>query len=213
MKIRTLAAVYAASLGVPPLVAEARPVSYPGGWTVMQQNSGDASSLHIHYSPTFSDSIRLYAESNWANDWRFAGLQYNRLIKRWNMPSAQANAYFKLAAGGAQPFGGGDTRAAAFVGFATDWETRRWFLSYETRAYALGFDETAMQSARVGIAPYVGDYGDVHTWLMLEAEHQPEADEPVTLTPIIRLFYGVQLLEFGYTPATEAYRLNYIIRF
>ncbi|HCX12168.1 MAG TPA: hypothetical protein DHU81_17915, partial [Hyphomonas sp.] len=77
-------------------MAEARPVSYPGGWTVMQMNNGDSSSLHAHYSPTASDSIGFYAERNWAEDVQFTGLQYNRLLKRWNGPSSQANTYFKL---------------------------------------------------------------------------------------------------------------------
>lgn len=54
-----------------------------------------------------------------------------------------------------------------------------------------------MQSARVGVAPYVGDYGDLHTWLMLEVEHNPEADDKFTLTPLVRLFKDVHLVEAG----------------
>lgn len=75
--------------------AEARPVSYPGGWTVMQHNNTNASSLHVHYSPTFQDSIGFYAESNWTYDWTFQGVQYNRLLKRWNTENSQANVYVK----------------------------------------------------------------------------------------------------------------------
>ena len=194
--------------------AEARPVSYPGGWTVMQMNNGDMSSLHVHYSPTFADSIGLYSERNWGEDWHFTGVQYNRLVKRWNTPNSQANLYFKAAAGQADPFGdGADVEAAGFVGVGADWETRRWFVSYEGRAYDLGFDQDARQSARVGVAPYIGDYGDLHTWLMLQVENQPEAETPTTLTPLVRFFYDVQLLEIGYTPETEELMLNWIVRF
>ena len=194
--------------------AEARPVSYPGGWTVMQMNNGDMSSAHIHYSPTFKDSIGLYSERNWGEDWHFTGVQYNRLVRRWNTPNSQANFYFKAAAGQADPFGdGADVDAAGFVGIGADWETRRWFVSYEGRAYDLGFDRDARQSARVGIAPYIGDYGDLHTWLMLQVENQPEADTPTTLTPLVRFFYDVQLLEIGYTPESEELMLNWIVRF
>lgn len=194
--------------------AQARPVSYPGGWTAMQTNNGDLSSLHLHYSPTFSDSVGLYSERNWGGDWHFTGVQYNRLVKRWNTPNSQANLYFKAAAGQADPFGdGADVDAAGFVGLAADWETRRWFLSYEGRAYDLGFDQDARQSARIGVAPYIGDYGDLHTWFMLQVENQPEADTPTTLTPLVRFFYDVQLLEIGYTPESEELMLNWIIRF
>ena len=86
-------------------VAEARPISYAGGWTAMQMNNGDYSSLHIHYSPTAFDSVGLYTERNWADDIQFTGIQYNRLLKRWNGPSSQGNLYLKLAAGQADPFG------------------------------------------------------------------------------------------------------------
>ncbi|MEL7033117.1 MAG: hypothetical protein AAGL97_06630 [Pseudomonadota bacterium] len=199
--------------GFAPL-AEARPVSYPSGWTVMQQNNGDYSSLHVHYSPTFTDSIGLYSERNWQADWHFTGVQYNRLVKRWNQPGSQANLYFKAGAGQADPFGdGADVEAAGFVGVAADWETRRWFVSYEGRAYDLGFTQDTRQSARIGVAPYIGDYGDLHTWLMLQVENHPEAETPTTVTPLVRFFYDVQLLEIGYTPETEELLLNWIVRF
>jgi hypothetical protein len=195
-------------------VAQARPVSYPGGWTAMQVNTGDMSSLHVHYSPTFTDSIGLYSERNWESDWHFTGVQYNRLIKRWNRSQSQANLYVKVGAGQADPFGdGASVEAAGFVGIAADWETRRWFVSYEGRAYDLGFTQDARQSARVGVAPYIGDYGDLYTWLMLQVENQPEAETPTTVTPLIRFFYDVQLLEIGYTPESEELMLNWVVRF
>ena len=194
--------------------ADARPVSYPGGWTAMQQNNGDFSSIHLHYSPTFRDSIGIYSERNWDADWHFTGIQYNRLLKRWNTPDSQANLYFKAGAGQADPFGdGADVEAAGFLGIGADWETRRWFLSYEGRAYDLGFTQDARQAARIGVAPYIGDYGDLHTWLMLEVENRPEAENPTTLTPLVRFFYDVQLLEIGYTPESEELMLNWIVRF
>ena len=193
--------------------AEARPVSYPGGWTYMQMNNGDYSSIHAHYSPTFRDSIGLYSERNWSEDWHFTGVQYNRLLKRWNEKTSQANVYLKGGIGQADPFGSGSVELAGFVGIGADWETRRWFTSYEARAYDLGFDQTARQSVRVGVAPYIGDYGDLHTWLMLQVENQPESETPTTFTPLVRFFYDVQLLEVGYTPETERFMANWIVRF
>ena len=194
-------------------LAEARPVSYPDGWTLMQMNNGDYSSVHVHYSPTFQDSIGLYSERNWSEDWHFTGVQYNRLVKRWNEKNSQANLYFKTGVGQADPFGDGDVELAGFVGLGADWETRRWFTSYEGRAYDLSFDQSVRHSARVGVAPYLGDYGDLHTWLMLQVENHPESETPTTLTPLVRFFYDVQLLEFGYTPETERFMANWIVRF
>ncbi len=192
--------------------AEARPVSYPGGWTMMQVNTGDGSAVHAHYSPTYQDSIGLYSERNWGEDWHFTGLQYNRLLKRWNEQASQANVYVKGAVGQADAFGPGGTELAGFVGVSADWETRRWFTSYEARGYDLGFNKTVRHSARVGVAPYIGDYGDLHTWLMLQVDNQPEAETPTTLTGVVRFFYDVQLIEIGFTPETEKFMLNWIVR-
>lgn len=193
--------------------ADARPVSYPGGWTWMQLNNGDFSAIHAHYSPTFRDSIGLYSERNWGEDWHFTGLQYNRLVKRWNETGSQANVYLKGGVGQADPFGDAGAELAGFIGVSADWETRRWFTSYEARAYDLGFNQSARQSARIGVAPYIGDYGDLHTWLMVQVDNQPESETPTTLTPLVRFFYDVQMLEFGYTPETERFTANWIVRF
>ena len=40
----------------------ARPVSYPGGVTLMQINDGYFSNLHLHYSPSIKYSVGLKIE-------------------------------------------------------------------------------------------------------------------------------------------------------
>jgi len=69
-----------------------------------------------------------------------------------------------------------------------------------------------MQKGRVGIAPYIGDYGDTHTWLMLEVEHNPKGKEEFIVTPLIRLFKDVYMLEAGVS-SNEDILLNAVIRF
>lgn len=211
--MRPLALIYA--LAVTSLLgfeAHARPVSYPDGWTVMQRNNADFSSAHIHYSPTFQDSIGLYVEQNWTDDATFYGLQYNRLVKRWNGEGSQANFYAKLGAGYADAFDDeGDL--SGFAGLSVDWETRRWFTSYDIRATDFADNQSVHHSARVGVAPYIGDFGDLHTWLMLEVANHPEGDEPLTTTPLVRFFKGVQMVEIGYTVERERALLNWIYRF
>jgi hypothetical protein len=181
--------------------AYARPVSYPTGWTVMQMNDADTNALHVHYSPTARYSIGYKVEYWRDEEWQFHGAQLNYLIKRWNRPASQANLYMKSGFGVAySDFDAYDgiTEPAAFTGFAADWEDRRYFTSYEARAFEAGnIDRFFMQKARVGIAPYIGEYGDIHTWLMLEAKHTPSARDNVTLTPLIRIFKSETLAEFG----------------
>ncbi|MDC0880778.1 hypothetical protein OAP69_05300 [Hellea sp.] len=191
----------------------ARPVSYPGGWTFMQKSNGSYSSIHAHYSPTASDSIGMYIERNWQEDITFTGVQYNRLVKRWNGRKSQANFYVKAGVGQAQPFGKNGDQIAGFTELAMDWETRRWFTEYRIRATDYADNQSIHHSGRLGIAPYIGNYGDLHTWLMVQVENHPESNKPTTTTPLVRLFKGVQMLELGYTIEHEEWLANWIVRF
>lgn len=183
------------------LPAHARPISYPDGWMLMQMNDGGMHSVNLQY--TFTPHFSLgYVGEYWREDeWQFHGAQFNVLLKRLNMPGSQANFYLKSAAGVAYSDAGAfdsEIEPAAFTGFAADWENRRFFTMYENHlVYAANIDKFFMQKARVGITPYIGDYGDLHTWLMLEVEHNPEQDDNVVFTPLVRLFKDVYLFEGG----------------
>jgi hypothetical protein len=63
------------------------------------------------------------------------------------------------------------------------------------------------------VAPYIGGYGDLHTWLMVEVENHPEGSKPLTTTPLVRFFQGVQMLELGYTVERDEWLMNWIYRF
>ena len=197
-------------------VANARPVSYPTGWTAMQSNDAFSNSVHVHYSPTARYSIGYKGEYFRGKQWQFHGAQLNNLIKRWNKPDSQANFYLKSAAGIAYSDYGnfsGKTEAAGFTGIAADWENRRFFTSYENRLiYAGDIEKGFSQKARVGVTPYIGDYGDWHTWLMLQTDHDPEAKDKVTVTPLVRFFKGANLLEAGVSNKGKVL-FNYVYRF
>lgn len=198
MRLLLLVSAILAGLAMP---ATARPVSYPGGWTVMQMNDAFSNSLHIHYSPAATYSIGYKGEYFRDGEWQFHGIQLNNLLHRWNNRDSQANLYLKTAAGVAYSDQGtfdNKSEAAGFTGVAADWENRRLFTSYENRGiYAGDMGKEFSQKARVGVAPYIGDYGDVHTWLMLQADHTPSARDELTITPLIRFFKGADLLEAG----------------
>lgn len=119
------------------------------------------------------------------------------MLKRWNNADLQANLYFKSGAGVA--YGSDDTDPAAFAGLEIDWEDRRFFTLYENRfLYAGDQDKFIKHKARLGVAPYEGDYGDLHTWIMLQADYDAGADDTFSLTPLVRLFKGTTLVEAGY---------------
>ncbi|MBI1302040.1 MAG: hypothetical protein GC137_10385 [Alphaproteobacteria bacterium] len=194
----------------------ARPVSYPGGWTVMLMNNGDMNSAHVHYSPTAKTSLGYKFEYWRDKDFTLNAVQMNNLLKRWNEKDSQANLYLKSGLGITYSDEGdfdGETSAAGFSGIAADWENRRFFTSYENRYTEAGeIDDFYQQSARLGWAPYEGDYGDLHTWLMLQVDHSPESKDNFTVTPLVRLFKDVHLLEAGMNNRGEVL-FNYVFRY
>lgn len=174
--------------------AEARPVSYKGGWMAMTMNDFGSNGASVLYSPTATTAIGPFADYYRDTDETLAGLQFNWLAHRWNNPDSQGNL-FLLSGAGATSEGG----AGGYLGMEADWEDRRYYVSYENRYTDAGEDvkQEFQQKARIGIAPYVAEAGQLHTWLMLQVDHTPEDDHNWRATPLVRLFKGAYLGEAG----------------
>ena len=191
----------------------ARPISYSGGTTIMQNNGPIKHNIHIHYTPHYTYSIGYVWEHFRNDDVNLNGLQLNYLIKRWHYLHAQGNLYFKTAFGDAEQSNNHDLYA--MVNLAGDYETQRIFTYYDAKVYRSNGDimDQFQQKARLGIAPYIGDYGDLHTWLMLEASHQPDySGDTFIVTPLVRLFKGTTLVELGYS-SDHRLLFNWVLRF
>lgn len=179
-----------------PATVLARPISFPDGWMAMTMNDFASYSNSISYSPTAFDAIGVRSDYMREDEVWLTTATYNRLLKRWNTEDSQANIFLQTGAGVAS--GSGDDSAAASIGIEADWETRRYYLLYENRyVHAGDVMREFSQKARVGIAPYVGGYDDVHTWLMLQVDHRPTDHDNVTITPLVRVFNQDVLGEFG----------------
>lgn len=180
--------------------AHARPISYPGGTMLMIQNDGsrNAASLDYTFTPTLAFGLR--SEYDRMDTYQIHTFTMNNRLWRGNYPDAQANLFLMSGIGYAFDNGSNDNSPAAFTGIEADWENRRFFTSYENKiVYAGDVDKKFSQSARVGVAPYVAEFGSFHTWLMLQADHRPEDDKKFTVTPLVRFFKGTSLLEAGYS--------------
>jgi len=140
----------------------------------------------------------------------------NNLLKRWNGEASQANFYVQSGIGAAHSDEGefdDRTELLAFFGISTDWETRRYFVQYQNKYLDAGnISDRFSQKLKVGIAPYLADYGSIHTWLMLELRHSPESEEQLVVTPLVRLFSGPNLLEGGVSDEGDVL-FNFIHRF
>ena len=186
------------------LNSDARSITYPGGWVSMGMYRPSIQQIHIHYSPTARYSWGYMGIQSRHTQTLFHGVQFHYLAKRWNRPNSQANVYAMTAAGfqsNTHPRYDG----ASVHGVSMDWENRRYFTGYAARVHTQNGD--SRHTGRVGIAPYRGDYGDLHTWLMVQAE---VVDKETVVLPVIRWFKASNLVELGVHP-NGGFLLNWMV--
>lgn len=205
-----LAAAFLTAISYEP--AEAKPISYVNGFMVMQENDETGHTLSLDYTIDPKLAVGLYAKKESGDkDFTTVGPQVNYLVKRWNMPDGQANI-FSMSGAGVSHFQG-DDEFSAWTGILADYETRRIFTSYEIRGmYAGDFEKSVWQRARVGFAPYLANYDDLNTWLMVQVDHHPAKEDNVVVTPLVRFFYKTTLVEAGYS-SNDHIMFNWVLQF
>jgi hypothetical protein len=192
--------------------AQAKPLSYVGGTMVMQENDETGYTLSIDYTfdPHFALGVYSKYEIN-QREFYMAGPQLNTLIKRWNLPDGQGNIFSMTGAGMARQ--GTNNQPTAWAGLLADYETRRLFFSYEPRlTYAGNIDQSFWQRSYVGFAPYLANYDDLNTWLLIRADHHPAKNDHFVVTPVLRFFYKTIWLEIGYSSSNHV-MVNWTVQF
>jgi hypothetical protein len=209
MRSYGFAALAAAGAALAPTVSDARPVTYPGGWMEMVEHRDESTMLETMLTVTPRLAIGWHDEWDVESDWQFHGPMIAGLAKRWNMPDAQANIFWMAGAGVAfddAESAGGDSAPAAYVGVEADWENRRFYTLYQARAFwADGIDSTFSQRARVGVAPYIAEAGELHTWAILQVDYEPEEENQVSVSPVVRFFKDTTLVEAGVSLDGDAF--------
>ena len=194
-------------------VAAAHPVSFEGAYQLMLGGTDTVQNFELYHSYTPKTAFGLHAMrfEDELDDDLFAGLQHNWLLKRWNLPDAQANVYLGAAAGLAKQ--DGDPWAPAGLGFfRADYETRRIFTAFETRLLASEDVSRGVTSASIGFAPYKAEFEELNTWLILQLEHVSGMEDDLDVIPKIRLFKGNYFLELGCS-LEGAPLLNFMVHF
>ena len=176
-------------------VIEARPISYSGGSTVMSNTDNMRDTFYYHYSPTYKYSLGLEAvkDNYFKTDFSYFRLTY--LLNRKNTRYSQRNLYFQS---GVSSKGLKNN----FIGVHGDWETRRWLIGFGYKKVSndiIKYDDKFLQ---LGVAPYLGEYGDFHTWVMVKSKKNDLLESWSTF-PVLKFFKGNFLIEFGYNNKTE----------
>lgn len=174
------------SLGV-----DARPISYTGGSTLMAFSDSMKNSLYYHYSPSYKYSIGIESINDKVFDDSYSYARFSYLLDRKNTEYSQRNLYFQsgISSKGLSNY---------FYGIHGDWETRRWYASFALKQVKHQTTNYKEQHYQVGIAPYLGDYGDFHTWIMIKIKEN-SLDSGWSTYPVLKFLKGNILMEFGYS--------------
>jgi len=211
MKTKTILFLIIALLAAGSL-AEAKPLSYVGGLMIMQENDETGHTLSLDYTFTPTEAVGLYVKQDEnGKDILMLSPEINTLLKRWNLPDGQGNIFNMSGAGIA--YWRHNTQPALWTAFLADYESRRWFFSFEPRfVYDGDIEKSVWQRAYIGIAPYLANYNELNTWIMLRVDHHPAKHDHFVATPLLRFFYKTYWLELGYS-SDQHIMVNWTVQF
>lgn len=192
--------------------AAAHPVAFQGANQVMfgGMESVQMAQYYHSYSPTSAVGFHGLRFNDEADE-TYLGAQHNWLLKRWNLPEAQGNVYVAASAGAAKREG--DAWEPAALGyFRADYETRRIYTSFDATVVGAERVNRGMFELAAGVAPYLAEYDELNTWLILQLQHVTGMDENLSVIPKVRFFKDTYFLELGCSLKGEPL-VNFMIHF
>lgn len=186
-------------------LAQAKPIAFQGGSTLMFEYGGDTMrEAQFFYAPRYWYSLggghlRLEAEDDsFSRDITY--VRGNLLLKRWNLPSAQANVFGWASVGSASYSEERDRAFASNLGAQVDYETLRYYASLRTDWQHSRDFEHRTDTLQLAWAPYAHDYTRVATWLLFQARQNTGGImSGVETAAMLRFFKGNTWVEAGIT--------------
>lgn len=192
-----LLALAGVALATPSL---ARPISYAGGHMLMVEHEPTIDRFSYTYSPSHRWSVTAgglrATDLARTDDLELGYVRAARLLHRWNLPAAQANAFVWGGVGqGRTALGNG---LARHVGVQVDYETRRIYTSMVSELHEGDGWSHRFDTAAVGWAPYEHDIDRVATWVVLKGMRATNTlDDEVKPAVVLRFFTTRWWLEVG----------------
>lgn len=152
-------------------------------------------SVYYHYSPSYKYSLGLEWLKDKVENENYAYFRYTHLMNRKNTKNSQRNLYFQsgISSKGLNK---------NFIGMHGDWETRRVFVGFGLKHVQADVKDYTEEYIQLGMAPYLGDYGDLHTWILIKTKRNSLTNEWNSY-PVLKLFKGNFMVELGYDENDE----------
>ncbi len=180
--------------------AHARPITYTGGTMLMAETTDDGSHASLTRSHSFrwATSVGVLRHDDLGRTGEL-DLEYVRvahLVRRWNFPEAQGNAFVWVGAGHARTDVG--SGFSPHVGLQVDYETRRIYTAFNSDLYEGDGWSHRMDMVTLGWAPYEHDIDRLATWIVVRGTHTTNADDSgVVGQAFLRFFTPKWWLEVG----------------
>ena len=203
MKITTMVSALALVLATP--VAMAKPIAFARGTTLMAEyGAGTMNEFQVFYAPRYWWSVgggwTELMSGDGTKQRRITYVRTNLLVKRWNLPSAQANVFVWGGAGQATGNDFAGTELSRNVGFQVDYETRRVYSSFKSDLQESDHFSHRIDTLQLGCAPYEHDYDTLATWIVLQGRtYTGDLSDGTEKALLVRFFKGGTWVEVGAT--------------
>lgn len=198
------------------LPAFSGPMGFKDSWMLMGDFSPNWQESFANYALTPRDAIgasTLYMRSDDESKSRqLVDATYTRLVKRWNLPDAQANVWFLGGLGNVTGNDFSGSKAMASPGIQVDYETTRIYVSATARLYRADGINHDYASARLGFSFYEVDYDETQPWLIVEARRMNGLSDKTEVTPMLRLIHNRYFVELGVNNSSQG-RINFMYIF
>jgi hypothetical protein len=165
---------------------------------LMSEFSIDKKELMLNYSPAVGHAFGV--ETMWMRGERqtnlITNINYTGLIKRWNMPSGQANLWFMTGIGEAS----GDSSGFSYSpSVQFDYETTRVYFLAKARMVRATHIQYDTYSVQGGFSLYETSFEETQPWFVVEARTTENMAMRNEVTPALRLINQNYFLELGIT--------------
>jgi len=202
-------------LSMAPVLAKAAPMGFKDSWMLMGEFSSEFKELTLNQALTPRDALGLTAVRMRADQQRWLDnneLTYTRLLKRWNMPHAQANVWFFGGIGETYGTALANARLTVSPGLQLDYETTRLYGAVNARTYRGEGVNHSVIWTRAGFSFYEVDYEQVQPWFILEARRMSFISNDIEITPMLRMIHNRYFIEAGATTSGKP-RLSFMYIF
>jgi hypothetical protein len=175
------------------------PMAFKDAFMLMGEASADNKDWMLNYSVTPRDAFGV-GYHLWKGDGlhriEHSGVNYTRLVQRWNKEHSQANLWFVLDAGQFKK----DDEARRFGWMPSvqfDWETTRLYALVGASTLRAGSEQYDTYKAQAGFSFYEAQFDQWQPWLVVEAKKMPGLMEKTEITPFLRVIHKSLYLELG----------------